>query len=87
MTQNIRPAFLARLDQDWTDSQRWLSETPGTIIMRLTDALAADDPQELIEWMRASPNIADCVQRLALLAMQQATFNLFEASEKTGDPK
>lgn len=78
------PKYLANLDQDWADSETWFDRLPKGIGIRLADTLSADDPAELIQWMRDNPKLADCVQRLALLALHQTTYNWMSHREKEG---
>lgn len=78
--KDVQQQYLAQLDQDWAQAREFVATSSGAVMMTLTDRLAADDPTALIAWMKADPRIADVVQRLALLAMHQATKMVFDAA-------
>lgn len=81
--RNMQPGFQAQLDQDWKSALEWVRRLDGSVAVRLVNVLTADDGADLIDWIRQDPKACDIVQRLALLALQQSTFNLIGKEART----
>lgn len=80
---SLQPQFQSQLDHGWELTRRIVAEFPASTCARLVNALSADKPGELLEWMQLDPHIASVVQHVALLAIQQAANDLFQKTAAT----
>ena len=63
----------AYLDQAWAGVRDWINESDVTKLLQLTDMLVQDDTSLFISWLsKQQPHTIDAVQRLSLLACQEA---------------
>jgi hypothetical protein len=63
--------LVALADQDMADAVDWFDESDMDMTLKLRDLCVDDDPEPLIEWMTQDGEIADCVQRLVLIAYDE----------------
>lgn len=68
--------YTGQLDQEWAEARDWFEdhsrrEAGREVLCRITVYCSADDPKQLISAMVIDPRLADCIQRLALLALHQ----------------
>lgn len=65
------PQLIAEFDQHHSAARDWFAgaakNAPSSLV-ELIEALAADDPNEML---RLSPELINCVRRLALLKMHE----------------
>ena len=67
--------------EELRQAAKWMSENRG-VALKLTEMLADDNPDMLIVWMIADKQIADVVQRLALVTIHRAATDQLKAGNK-----
>lgn len=84
--KNIRPEFVACLDQDWQEACDWLKESNWSPLMlnRFTDLLAC--PTEELR-SKATEDELDSIQRLGRIAFYETWKRVFDriALERSDD--
>lgn len=58
-------------DQDWSAGVDWVAEMDMGVVLELREAFINDDASNLINWMTNDANVADIVQRMGLLALDE----------------